>query len=123
VGTSRILIIEDDQNVREALAEAITAAGLPVEVAHDGADGLERVRKEATPPGAILLDLRMPRLGGEEFLRVLRTDPRYDHVPVITMSADPRAPEGDEVLAHLHKPFDLDDLLAIVLSLCDHQGA
>ncbi|MGC3996808.1 MAG: response regulator [Anaeromyxobacter sp.] len=112
----RILIIEDDQDVREALAEAIRDAGVQVELATDGLDGLERLHAGAAP-GAILLDLRMPRLGGEEFLRQLRTDPRYDAVPVITMTGGPdRAPAPGGV-AHLQKPFDLEDSMGIVLSL------
>jgi CheY-like chemotaxis protein len=121
VGASRILIIEDDEGVRDALSEAISSAGLPVEVAQDGVDGLERLRAGKLP-AAILLDLRMPRLGGEEFLRVLRNDPQFDQVPVITMSGGDALGGGD-VLAHLRKPFDLDDLLRIVVSLCDRGEA
>ncbi len=112
----RILIIEDDADVREALGGALRGAGLAVDVAVDGIDGLERVRSGPTP-SVILLDLRLPRLCGEEFLHALRQDEAYAHVPVITMTAGSDPPDGEDVVAHLHKPFDLQDLLAIVLSL------
>jgi len=122
ISRSRTLIIEDDADVREALALALEDAGVAVEVAVDGADGLARLRA-GPPPAVILLDLRMPRLGGEEFLHEMRADPRYEHVPVITMTAGADATDDPEVLAHLHKPFDLEDLLQIVLSLTGASAA
>ncbi len=116
VARNRILIIEDDADVREALGDAMRDAGLAVEVAVDGVDGLERLRQGAAP-SLILLDLRMPRLCGEAFLRAMREDEAYEHVPVITMSAGSDPEDGRDVVAHLHKPFDLHDLLQIVLSV------
>lgn len=118
----RVLIIEDDRDVRVELADALRDAGLAPDVACDGAEGLERLRA-GPAPALILLDLRLPRLGGEEFLEALRADPLYEHVPVITMTAGLGAPDPDAVVAHLHKPFDLDDLLGIVLSICELQPA
>ncbi len=112
----RILIIEDDADIREALQEAMREAGLSVDVAADGSEGLERVRAGG-PPALILLDLRLPRLCGEEFLRTLREDEAYEDVPVITMTAGTDPAESKDVVAHLHKPFDLHDLLQIVLSV------
>jgi CheY-like chemotaxis protein len=114
---NRILVIEDDLSVREALASAMTEEGLRVDVAADGMDGLRRLRT-GDRPAVILLDLRMPRLGGEDFLVALRADQRYADIPVISMTAGSNAPDGDAVVAHLRKPFDLDDLLGIVRSLC-----
>ncbi len=122
VPRKRILIIEDDADVREALADALRDAGLAVDVAVDGMDGLDRLR-EGTPPSLILLDLRMPRLCGEEFLRTLRGDEAFEDVPVITMTAGTDPAESADVVAHLHKPFDLHDLLAIVLSVVGASAA
>jgi two-component system chemotaxis response regulator CheY len=118
----RVLVIEDDADVRSALADALAGAGVLPVVAVDGLDGLERLRA-GPPPSAILLDLRMPRLGGAEFLRAMRADPRYEHVPVITMTAGSEPTDDHEVVAHLHKPFDLEDLLQIVLSLSESHAA
>jgi CheY-like chemotaxis protein len=120
VPDKHILLIEDDAHVRAALAEALREAGLRVELAVDGLSGLERLRG-GDCPSVIVLDLRMPRLGGVEFLREMRADPRFDHVPVITMTAG-GAP-SEHVAAHLTKPFDVDDLLGIVLSLTEASAA
>lgn len=122
MGPKRILVIEDDPDVREALAEALSVAGLDVVVALDGVEGLERLR-EGARPAAILLDLRLPRLGGEDFLREVRADPRFEHVPVITMTAGDDETDDREVLAHLRKPFDLEDVRRLVLSLCEVAAA
>jgi CheY-like chemotaxis protein len=89
----RILIVEDDADVREALAEALSEDGTEVVVAVDGIDALARLH-EGLRPSVILLDLRLPRLGGEGFLRELRADPLFEHVPVITMTGGCGAGDG-----------------------------
>lgn len=122
VSQRTVLIIEDDADVRDALADALAGAGITAVVAEDGFDGLARLR-EGARPRVILLDLRMPRLGGEEFLRAMRADPCHENVSVITMTAGMEPAEGEEVLAHLQKPFDLDDLLRIVQSLFEAHAA
>ncbi|HEX9049961.1 MAG TPA: response regulator [Anaeromyxobacter sp.] len=122
VPRKRILIIEEDADVREALGDALRDAGLAVDVADDGKDGLERLRA-GTVPSLILLDLRMPGLGGAEFLRALRDDEAFEHVPVISMTAGCDPAGSEDVVAHLHKPFDLDDLLEIVLSVVGASAA
>lgn len=118
MGDRRILIVEDDADIREALAEAMADAGAEVVVAADGVDALERLQ-EGPRPSVILLDLRLPRLGGDDFLRQMRADPRFERVPVITMTAGTSAAEATDVVARLHKPIDLDDLREIVISLFD----
>jgi CheY-like chemotaxis protein len=114
----RILIVEDDADVRQALADAMRDAGADVVVARDGLDALERLRSGPRPT-VILLDLRLPRLGGEGFLTEMRADPRFDHIPVITMTGGSGAAQGGGVVARLQKPFDFDDLCRIVESLFD----
>lgn len=111
-----ILIVEDDPDVRGALADAMRDAGADVDVAGDGVEALERLRSGPLP-AVILLDLRMPRLAGGEFLKHMRADPRFEHLPVITMTAGSGSAEGGEIVARLHKPIDLDDLRQIVQSL------
>jgi CheY-like chemotaxis protein len=114
----RILIVEDDADIRLALADAMRDAGAEVVVAADGLDALERLR--AGPcPAVVLLDLRLPRLNGQAFLDELRADVRFERLPVITMTAGASRAEGDEIVARLHKPVDVDDLRRIVESLFD----
>jgi CheY-like chemotaxis protein len=117
-----VLVVDDDTAVRAALAEALEGAGLRVDLAADGAAGLEHLRR-GPPPAVIVVDLRVAQLRGEEFLRELRADPRFEHVPVITMTAGLEPPDGDGVLAYLHEPFDVGDLLGIVLSLTGASAA
>jgi CheY-like chemotaxis protein len=112
-----VLVIEDDQLAREALSDALRAAGLDVAVAEDGVAGLERLRA-GWDPAVVLLDLFMPRLDGESFLRTVRADPRWARLPVITVTATEAGPPPD-VLAHVHKPFDVQELVEIVCSLCE----
>jgi len=117
MGAPAVLIIEDDADVREALADALSGSGVEVTLAVDGLDGLERLETGVATPAVILLDLRMPRLGGEAFLQRIRADSRWEDIPVITMSAGSPRPGEAAVKAHLQKPFELDDLTRIVLSL------
>lgn len=114
----RILIVEDDADVRAALADAMRDAGAEVEVAADGVDALGRLRAGAAP-AVVLLDLRLPRLDGDAFLDELRSDPRFERLPVITMTAGPGRAEGDDIVARLQKPVDVEDLRRIVESLLD----
>jgi CheY-like chemotaxis protein len=117
---NRILIVEDDLSVRDALAEAMAGSGAEIDVATDGVAALERLRS-GPRPSVILLDLRLPRLGGEDFLREMRADPRLEHLPVITMTGGAGAAEGNGIVARLHNPGDLGlgDLREIVMSLLE----
>ncbi len=108
--------MEEDADVRDALAAAMADAGAVVVVAADGAEALVQLR--AGPlPSVILLDLREPRFGGEELLRALRADARFERVPVITMAGG--AADGRDAVPRPHRPVDVADLRAIVLSLLD----
>jgi len=120
----QVLIVEDDAEIRSALARAFEGEGVRALVASDGRDALSKLR-DGLAPSVILLDLRMPRIGGEAFLHEMRSDPRFEHVPVITMTAgtEQRTSGHDVVAAQVQKPFDLDDLLDIVLSLCEANAA
>jgi len=114
-----ILVIEDDPDLREAVASSIAELGVAVVQACDGVDGLERLAQAKRPPDAILLDMCMPRLDGPGFLAALRGEPHLAHIPVITMTggSDP-APEPP-VTSRLHKPFDIEELARILVSLCE----
>ena len=112
---SRILLVEDDAAIREALDEVLADLGYEVVSAPDGRGGLQLAAQQAEPC-PILLDWRMPVLDGPEFLARLRELPRGKEFPVILSTADRAATDlamgGDQVAAILSKPFDLDSLLA-----------
>jgi CheY-like chemotaxis protein len=111
----RVLIVEDDACIREALAECVTSFGVEVATARDGLEGLERMRSEPRPD-AVLLDLRMPRLDGHGFLAALHADPTLAAVPVVVMTAWHDRPQLP-VRAFLKKPFDLDELAKILVRI------
>jgi CheY-like chemotaxis protein len=110
----RVLIVDDDEDVRTALGEILSSEGFAVSEAADGIEGLRRAREER--PDVILLDLVMPRMDGFEFRAAQRTDSRLAAVPVVVISAADRpAPVGGlDAAAYLDKPCDVRVLLDAV---------
>jgi CheY-like chemotaxis protein len=115
-----ILLVEDDFDVRQALAETLRDEGYSVHCAADGQEALEILRREREHPALILLDLMMPRMSGADFRAVQRVDPELGKIPVVVLSADGRMEEKARNLGAagaLHKPIDLDELLATIRSV------
>ena len=80
-----ILVVDDDDDFREALCEVLAEAGYPVEQAGNGEVALGRMAGEV--PGVVLLDLKMPVLDGWGVVERMRKDPRTAHVPILILSA------------------------------------
>jgi len=76
----RILVVDDESDVREYLQLALEDAGFEVETACDGLEALEKVRKN--PPNLISLDLVMPKHSGVKFYRDIQKDKEYSKIPV-----------------------------------------
>src|SRR5262245_30507960 len=85
-----ILIVDDDEDIREVLGMVLEAEGHWVEVAADGLEALDQLRQGGTP-ALILLDLMMPRLDGEGLIKVMARDPRLSHIPVCIISGHQEA--------------------------------
>jgi CheY-like chemotaxis protein len=117
-----LLLVEDDDDVREALADVLREAGYDVAWAADGAEAIRALRS-GLRPDAILLDLMMPVMDGFQFRAEQRSDPALARIPVILISAD-RALERDakalEVAAQLAKPAAVADLLATIARVAVH---
>jgi len=116
VGLFTILLVEDDLDVREALAETLRDEGYRVACAGDGEQALDYLRSGGQA-GLILLDLMMPRMSGSEFRMVQKVDPTLGHLPVVLLSADGRMEEKARILetaGAIKKPIDLDELLATI---------
>jgi len=107
----RILVIDDDSDIREVVGEALQFAGYEVSTARDGREGLLGAR--SFRPDLILLDLMMPGMSGWEFRAAQLRDPVLARIPVVVVTALGRDPDI-QVSAVLSKPFRLDDLLAQV---------
>ena len=124
--TREILIVEDDDDIRESVLEILTDAGYPATGARHGEDALERLRGAPTLPGLILLDLMMPVMDGHEFRARQVLDPTLREVPVVLLTADVRLADSAaalQVAAALRKPVSLVDLLAVVERFCSpHRG-
>jgi PAS domain S-box-containing protein len=80
----RVLIVDNDRFVVEALGDLLTEAGYVVRKAYDGLEGLRALRRE--PPDVLILDLVMPKVDGGRLCRYLRQDPRLKHIPVVVFS-------------------------------------
>jgi CheY-like chemotaxis protein len=109
---SRILVVDDNDALRENLAEALEIEGYPVVVAADGPAAIERLAEEP-PPSVVLLDLMLPGMSGRELLARIREERRLDHVKVvITTGASGALARSSPADAVLMKPFGVTDLLA-----------
>jgi DNA-binding response OmpR family regulator len=111
----KILIVEDDRATRKALQQLFESEGYLVEAAEDGARGLASFR--ASRPNFVVLDLRMPKIGGQDVCKLIRKE--SEDVPILILSGS--AAEVDRVLLlelgaddYVTKPFSPKELLARV---------
>ena len=110
-----VLIVEDDEDIREAVASALEQEGFQVYQAETGARALEML-KQMPHPSLILADLMMPVMSGWDLIKALSEDDRLATLPVVVISAvDQEAPHG---YRRIKKPFDIDELIRIVAELC-----
>lgn len=116
MGIGHVLVIDDDASIRETVALALGAEGLPVQVAADGAQAL-RMLREGPRPHLILLDLMMPGMNGWEFRRQQLADPALADIPVVVFSgAGETAAHAARLRANdwLSKPVTLELLARTV---------
>jgi CheY-like chemotaxis protein len=116
----RVLVVDDDDVIRQLISVNLELEGFEVSTAYDGQDCLDKVKD--VDPVVVTLDIMMPRLDGWEAASRLRDDPDTAGIKVVLLSA--RAQEADlqrgsrlGVDAYLTKPFDPDELIATVRRL------
>jgi CheY-like chemotaxis protein len=109
---SKLLIVDDEVAILEALTDILSVEGYEVATAANGAEGLKRASEER--PDLILLDLMMPVMDGQEMLRRLKESPELRTIPVVVMSAGRVTKAELQGSRFLAKPFELDDLLDTV---------
>ncbi len=117
--TYSILLVEDDEGVRESVAECLASVGYAVRPVANGALALDALRT-GRRPDVILVDLVMPVMDGGELVAAVRANAALRDVPVVLMTAASATstaalPPAD---AYLEKPFQLDELLSIVERHC-----
>jgi CheY-like chemotaxis protein len=115
-----VLVVDDDEIIRQLICLNLELEGFEVFTAVDGQDALEQV--QVVHPDIVTLDIMMPRLDGWDAAARLRADPATAHIKVVLLSA--RAQEADlrrgdrlGVDYYLTKPFDPDELIAVVRRL------
>ena len=118
---ARILIVDDDENVLQTFAKALSLEGYDVRIAASPLVGLQAV--EETAPDAILLDLRMPFVNGIGFLYRLRALANHHHTPVAVITGDsciddPAMVELVDLKAEVRfKPMWIDEVVALTREL------
>lgn len=116
-----IVLVDDDTDTRELVAELLEDEGYAVTTAQNGADALSKLT-ESPMPRLIILDLNMPELNGAEFAHQLLLEPTFGRVPVLVVSGSPTGRQQAALLgadAFLEKPVQPADLLEQVSYLLE----
>jgi CheY-like chemotaxis protein len=113
----RLLIVDDDDEVRQLLAAFLFESGYDVDSAAGGEEALDKLRGDGPLPALVLLDVMMPGLDGLDVLRVMQSTERLKLVPVLLMTASylPILPAGTR---HISKPLDIVKLLSVIQECC-----
>ncbi|MCP3139968.1 response regulator [Pyxidicoccus xibeiensis] len=115
-----VLVVEDDADLRAAVADILEDEGFVVHVAENGRDALEELGHMGHMPCVVLLDLMMPVMDGFAFMERFRADPVLSQVPVVVFSASVREPpEGASAM--IRKPFEIPALLSAVAGYCPRE--
>jgi two-component system alkaline phosphatase synthesis response regulator PhoP len=122
----RILVAEDERDIRELIGFTLRYAGFEVELATNGAEAVEKASQ--VQPDLIMLDVRMPRMTGYEACRILKENPVTAEIPIVFLSAKGQEVEIEQGLAsgaleYIVKPFAPDDLANQVRDILKRVGA
>ena len=118
---STVLIADDDEDIRETLAEILQTEGYQVAMASSGWDAIEYLKTSSASPSVILLDLMMPEMDGMEFRQLQKQNSDWATIPVIVLSAvgnPAKKAEEMGVMASLRKPLNIDQLLDLLTRAC-----
>lgn len=118
--TKRVLLADDDMDVRDLVRRAIAPLGLEIMEARDGEETLETILVER--PDLVVLDVMMPTLNGWEILKYMRSKPELADIPVLMLTGVGKAVNAMTAPlygadAYLDKPFDIEDVVAAVKNL------
>jgi DNA-binding response OmpR family regulator len=126
LGSSYLLLVEDDPDILNFLATALKFSGYRVVTARNGTEGLEAVKKER--PAMIIADIMMPKLDGFGLVHRLRINPETRSIPVVFITATYVASEDKEfaldigATRFIQKPVALEELLATITELSQKNG-
>jgi CheY-like chemotaxis protein len=117
---SHVLIVEDDRDIRESVAEILVDEGYSVSAAADGREALDLLRGAGRRPDIILLDLMMPVMNGFQFREEQLKEPALAAIPVLIVTADANARSKAETLnaaGFVQKPLKIQPLLDLLETL------
>ena len=123
---AKILIVDDDKALRQAMAQILQEEGYEILVAADGSQGLKLINETSEPPNLVFLDLKMPKTQGMTVLKNLGK--KLLELPVIVMTAYGTSRTTIEAMQlgaydYLMKPFDLDTLVSLSEKALAHYQA
>ena len=115
-----VLLVEDDDDIRDTLSAILQARGFRVIAARHGREAIDRVRARGARPACVVLDLMMPVMDGEAFLAEQPNEPLLANVPVIIVTAQLQHPPSvpDQVRAIVMKPIRVADVLDAIHHAC-----
>ena len=115
-----VLLVDDSPLIRRTIRRALNQIGVEDELIHEAGDGREALEVLSRQPvGLILLDLHMPVMDGEKFARVVRSEQKFDDIPIVIVSTEANQERLDRlremgINGYLHKPFAPEDLRELV---------
>lgn len=112
-----ILVVEDDEDIRDALVELLEGEGYTALPASNGKEALEQL-STVKKPCLVLLDMMMPIMNGREFLDVVMKDANLAPIPVLIVSAIADKSNTQGSVGFLKKPIDIDVVLNLVSKFC-----
>jgi len=122
MASGRVLVVDDEQNLRKAVHRTLTKAGYDVIEAEDGEKGIAAVQSGDNPLrlDVIICDVHMPKVGGKEVVAYLKA--QFPSVPIIVLTGDPQYKDATDFLAngasaYLAKPYSPFDLLKLIRKL------
>jgi two-component system phosphate regulon response regulator PhoB len=130
MGKPKILVVDDERDMRIFVSTVVETLGFEAIAAKDGKEAIEKV--SSNPPALVILDIMMPKIDdGIQTYRQFRTDPRLSHIPIIMLSAiakktflhsikmlsSPQGPQLPEPEAYMEKPPDANELSRMITEL------
>ena len=110
-------LVDDDDVLRESIAEGLEEVGFTVIRATDGNDALGHLRNSSLP-SLVLLDLLMPGMNGWQLCEVMHADPALARIPIVALTAtasmDPESLHLADLVDWVAKPFDLEQVLEVI---------
>jgi len=114
---NRVLIVDDEPDIVEAIKFSLELENIECMVAYDGEEALAKAKNEN--PDLIILDIRLPKINGYKVARLLKFDESFKNIPIIMLTA--RTQESEKQLGmetgadeYVTKPFEMDEVIALV---------